>query len=116
MRRWFQVVAVVTAVALSTEGCGISTGNVQGRVLVFGPVPHPGVTTTLPISRFLSTVEAGDGKQIVARDRVLPGAQIHFVLAPGVYVLSVAGVPFCRTQVRIVAERTTKVNVRCVEP
>jgi len=105
MRHWFQLIAVVVAIAVSTEGCGSSTGIVQGRVLVF-----------LPIARFSSTVEAARGKRIVARERVLPGAQFHFVLAPGTYVLSVTGVPFCRTQIRIVAERTTEAYVRCVEP
>jgi hypothetical protein len=107
---------VVAAMAVSTEGCGSAAGIVQGRVLVFSPVPHPETPTSSPIARFSSTVEAERGKQIVAEDTALPGAQFHFVLSPGVYVLSVPGVPFCRTPVRIVSARTVRANVRCVEP
>ena len=116
MRHWLQLIVVVAAIALSTDACASATGIAQGRVLVLGPVPHPGVTTTLPMARFSSTVEAKSATLIVARDEVLPRGQFHFVLAPGAYVLSVAGVPFCRTQIRIVAGRTSQGNVRCVEP
>ena len=116
MRHWLQLIVVVAAIALSTEGCGSATGIAQGRVLVFSPVPHPGVTTTLPVARFSSTVVAKSATLVVARDKVPPGAQFHFVLAPGSYVLSVAGVPFCRSHIRIVAGRTSQENVRCIEP
>jgi hypothetical protein len=113
---WLRLIVVVAVIALSTGACGSATGIAQGRVLVFGPVPHPGVTTTLPVARFSSTVEAKSAALTVARDKVPPGAQFHFVLAPGAYVLSVAGVPFCRAQIKIVAGRTSQENVRCVEP
>ncbi len=116
MRHWLQLIVVAAAIAVSTDACASATGTAQGRVLVFGPVPQSRGTTTLPVARFSSTVEAKSATLIVGREKVLPGAQFHFVLAPGAYVLSVAGVPFCRTPIRIVAGRTSQENVRCVEP
>ncbi len=116
MRRLLQLMAVVAAMAVSTEGCGSSAGIAQGRVLVFSPVPHPESPASSPIARFSSTVEAERGKQIVAEDTAVPGGRFRFTLSPGVYVLSVPGVPFCRARIRVVSARTVRVNVRCVEP
>jgi len=116
MIRWCLLAAAMSLLALATEGCSASTGIVQGHVLVFGAARHPGETTTLPVARFQSTVEAEQGKQIAARQQVGPGAAFHFSLAPGVYNLTATGVPFCHAQVRVTAGQTTKANVRCVEP
>jgi hypothetical protein len=117
MGRWcILITAVLALLALSTEGCSDSTGIVQGQVLVFSPVPHPGTTTTLPVARFESTVEAQHGAQIVAREQVAPGAQFRFSLATGTYDLTATGVPFCHARATIVAGQTINVNVRCVEP
>ena len=67
------------------------------------------------MARFSSTVEAKSATLIVARDEVLPRGTPTFVLTPGAYVLSVAGVPFCRTQ-DSGRGGASQGNVRCVEP
>ena len=115
-RRCLIIASVAIVFALLTESCSTSKGLVQGHVLVFAPVPHPGSTTTLPIARFRTTVEARHGSQTVARQEVAPGAQFHFSLSPGSYEFTASGAPFCSASATIVAGQTTNVNVRCVEP
>jgi len=115
-RRTLVIASVGIVFALSAEGCSSTVGQVRGHVLVFSPVAHPGSTTTLPVARFQSTVVVKQGKRIVAKQEVLPGAQFRFPLAPGVYDLTATGIPFCHSSATVVAGQTTNVNVRCVEP
>ena len=115
-RRNLVIASVAVILALSAEGCSSTVGQVQGHVLVFSPVPHPGSTTTMPVARFQSTVVVKQGNRAVAKQEVLPGARFHFSLAPGNYDFTATGVPFCHASGMIVAGRTTNVNVRCVEP
>jgi hypothetical protein len=117
MARWNLMMAPAAFfLVLSAAGCANSDGQVRGHVLVFSPVAHPGSTTTVPVARFSSTVLVEQGKQVVARQTVVPGGQFHFSLASGSYDFRATGVPFCHASGTIVAGRAIVVNVRCVEP
>lgn len=97
--------------------CSTSASSIEGNVLMFGPVAHPGTTTTsLPIASFATTVEVKSGGNVVATQRVAPGKRFDLVVPPGNYSLDVAGVPNCLTSAAVVSGATTRVDVRCVEP
>jgi len=114
-RRWSWVAPVVVTAALILSGCGSGSGVVQGHVLIFSPVPHVG-STTVPIARFTSTVEAKKGDRVVAHERVLRGNQFRFTLPAGEYELTATGAYNCRASVTVRAGRTMTADVRCVEP
>ena len=117
--RWLWVTPAAKAAALSLSGCSSGSGVIQGHVLVFSPVPTPPgstATTTLPIARFTSTVEAKRGGRVVARERIPPGRQFRFTLPSGPYDLTAFGAYNCGASATVSAGETENVDVRCVEP
>lgn len=83
---------------------------------MFSPVPHPGSTTSVPVARFTTTVEAKKGGRVIARERVLPGRRFRFDLSPGAYELTASGAYNCAASATVRSGETTNVDVRCVEP
>jgi hypothetical protein len=115
--RWLRVTPAAVAAALLLSGCSSGSGVVEGHVLIFSPGGvHPGSTTTVPIARFTSTVEAKRDGRVVASDTVLPGHRFRFVLPPGNYTFTATGAYNCGALVSVNAGRRSTVDVRCVEP
>ena len=86
----------------------------------YGPVapasPVVATTTTLPLARGTSTVQARSDGKVVAVQMVPSGGQFHFVLPPGTYNLGVSQDTTCHARVALRSGRPTHVNVICAEP
>jgi hypothetical protein len=108
------VIGVVGAVVLC--GCSSAPGSVQGHVLIFSPVPHPGSTTTLPVAHFPTQVEAKAQGRVVATQGVPPGKEFHLALPPGAYTFDVVGVYNCVARATVRSGEIANTDVRCVEP
>jgi len=113
---------LVLAAASTLSACaGESPGVVQGQILVFNPVVHPGTqpTSTPPTASFTTSVDARAHGNLVASQRVLPGESFRFALPPGSYVLSISQEVEpgdCDTTVTIRSGHTTDLDVRCSLP
>ena len=102
--------------ALALAACTSQSGSVQGYVVRYGPVAPMGTTTTtLPLARSTSTVEAKSGGKTAAVQKVPPGGQFHFSLPPGDYQLSVVEDPLCSGHVSITSGQSVRANVVCVD-
>lgn len=107
-------VVVVTAsvalgVSLRAGTAGSSTasqGNLSGIV-----VATTGTTTVQPTDALI--VELQSGHDVVARDRVPPGASFHFRAAPGRYTLGVEGSQSCGGAATLHRLRRTATLVVC---
>jgi len=113
---------LVLAAGSILSGCaGGPPGVVQGQILVFSPVVHPGTppTSTRPTARFTTSVDVRANRGLLGSQRVLPGGSFRFVLPPGSYVLSISQEVEpgnCETPVTIRSGYTTDMDVRCSLP
>lgn len=119
--RRIEVALTVGGLALVMAGCSqTASASVQGYVVRYGPVapasPFVATTTTLPLARGTSTVQARSDGKVVAVQKVPSGGQFHFVLPPGTYNLIVIQDMTCHAQVALRSSTTTRANIRCVEP